>query len=179
MTRRRIGLALVLSIGASIGLMVTYLTGGNPRWEGALLGVALGTIGWAMIVAAHEIFDERVSEEHEELASAPPDRDAVSETMRRPVSRRALLVWFFVAAFSALAGALGFPIDSIAGSSSRDLFDTAWSRGIRLVDGSGEPIRVDTLAAGGAITAFPEGDRQASDSIVMLIRADPAALDNA
>lgn len=174
---RRIALALLISIAASVGLVVTYLRGGQPQWEGALLGIAMAGIGWALVVAAHGLLGgEGVSEEHHSLRSDRGDREAVAADLAAPTSRRAVLFGLLGGALASLAVALAFPVRSLGRRPGRILHETAWREGVRLVDGEGTPISIDSLPTGGAITAFPEGAAEAADSIVMLVRVDPARL---
>ncbi|MFP3914576.1 MAG: ubiquinol-cytochrome c reductase iron-sulfur subunit [Actinomycetota bacterium] len=175
--QRRIALALAASIAASAGLVVVYLSGGHPQWEGALLGFALGGIGWALVVAAHALLGgEGVSEERPPLASQPSEREAVAADLSAPTSRRSLLLGLLGGALATLGVALVFPIRSLGRRPGRVLHETAWRRGVRLVDSEGVPITVDSLPVGGAITAFPEGSPHAADSILMLVRMEETAL---
>lgn len=174
---RRIALALLVSIVASIGLVVTYLLGGHPQWEGGLLGVSMGGIGWALVVAAHGVLGgHTVTEERTPLVSDPEDREAVAADLSAPLSRRAVLIGLLGGAVAALGVALAFPVRSLGRRPGRVLHETAWSSGVRLVDSEGVPLTVDSLPTGGAITAFPEDALQASDSILMLVRVDPDTL---
>ena len=171
MTRRHIALALLISIAASIGLMVVYATDAGPQLEGALLGVAFGGIGWALVAAAHHFLSHETSEERTTLASPPGEVEAVEEDLAgSSTSRRGLLVALGAGALGALAVALGFPVRSLGRRPGRRLFETAWQTGVRLVDGEGNPIHRDILPVGGAMTAFPEGSPHAADSIVILVR---------
>lgn len=176
MTRRRIATALVVSIGASIGLTITYLSGGNPQWEGALLGVAFGGIGWALVVAAHDFFAGVGTEERTPLHSSEQERRDVASHVTEPVTRRGLIVGLVATAIGALAVALGFPIRSLGSGPGRSLFTTSWQGGRRLVDEQGAPVREDTLETGTALTVFPEGDEDAGDSVVILVRVSPDRL---
>jgi ubiquinol-cytochrome c reductase iron-sulfur subunit len=175
---RRIALALLISMAASAGLVITYVGGGQPQLEGALLGVAMGGIGWAMVVAAHGLLGgEGVAEERHTLASSPDDRAVVAADLAAPTSRRAVLFGLLGGAVASLAVALAFPIRSLGRRPGRVLHETAWGEGIRLVDSEGTPVTIDSLPTGGAITAFPEGARDAADSILMLVRVEPETLD--
>ncbi len=172
MTGRKIATALVISIGASVGLAITYLAGGNPQWEGALLGAAFGGIGWALVVAAHDFLSEDGSEERIDLASPELDTDTVETELSEPTTRRGFLVAILGASVGALAVALGFPIRSLGQRPGRELFETSWRFGVRLVDDNGEPIAANTLETGAAMTVFPEGARDAADSVAILLRVN-------
>lgn len=169
--------ALVASVAASIGLVVTYASGGDPQWEGALLGVSLGGIGWALVATAHRLLDQEATEERSPLASSTEDHRAVGDDLAAPTSRRGLLVGLLATALGALAVALGLPVRSLGGGPGRQLYETPWRRGVRLVDEAGVPIDVGTLPIGGAITVFPESVEQVGDSIVILVRVEPESLE--
>lgn len=176
MTQRRIATALVVSIGASIGLIVTYLRGGSPHWQGALLGFALAGIGWALVVAAHDFLDDRVSEDYPRFAATDEEIGETVGQITGPIGRRKFIFGLLAAALGALAVALGFPIRSLGQGDEEELFGTGWSTGRRVVDVSGQPVSVDTLEYGSAMTVFPEREVLRADSVVMLIRIDPKRL---
>ena len=177
MTGRRIAAALVTSGGASIALIVTYLRGGHPQLEGVLLGISLGGIGWALVVAGHHLFGgSDAVEQRAHLASSQQARREVTEDLAAPVERRGVLVGLFAAALGALAVVLGFPVRSLGGRPGRRLHETAWAAGVRLMNSAGEPITADALEPGSAMTVFPDGAGDAADSIVMLVRVDPGRL---
>lgn len=176
MTHRRVMAAFLLSIGASIGLIVTYTVGGNPQWEGALLGAALSGIGWGLVVAAHHFFEAEVSEDYRPLGSGEDDMERAGELISEPVSRRTMVFGVLAAALGAFAVALGFPVRSLGRGDRHQLFETEWAAGRRVVDTAGLPVRVDTLEHGSAITVLPEGDETPGDSAVMLIRVEPERL---
>lgn len=176
MNHRMILVAFIVSIGASVGLIVTYLAGGNPQLEGALLGAALAGIGWGLVAAAHHFFDEEAGEDYRQLGSDSADLEKAREVMAEPVSRRGMIFGMLAAAVAAFAVALGFPVRSLGRGDREELFETEWEAGRRVVDSSGAPIGVDTLDFGGAITALPEGDASPGDSAVMLIRVEPERL---
>jgi ubiquinol-cytochrome c reductase iron-sulfur subunit len=178
MTSRRIAVALLVSIAASVGLMVVYATGGGPQLEGALLGLAFGGIGWALVAAAHHFLSTETSEKRTPLASPPADvQEVEGDITGTAASRRRLLMGLGAGSLAALAVALGFPVRSLGGRPGRRLFETAWRAGVRLVDGEGEPVHRDTLPVGAAMTAFPEGSPHAADSIVILVRMATDRLD--
>lgn len=177
MTRRKQATALMMSIGAAVGLIVTYLRGGQPQWEGALLGLALGGIGWALIVAAHDVLSTTTSEEREPLGSPPEDVEAVAADLEGSFTRRSFLAAMFLGALGALAVAVGFPIRSLGQRPGRALHETAWEPGKRLVDNEGRAVTIDTMGPGSAMTVFPQGSEEAADSIVILLRVDPERLE--
>ena len=175
-----VGLAFLVSAGGSVGLIVVYVTGGHPQWEGALLLAALGGIGVGMVVWAHRFLPKGpYVQEREPLASTEAEREAFAESFERgaePIGRRTFLTRMLVAALSALGVAALFPIRSLGPSPGQSLFRTRWRRGSRLVTADGFPVTVDDLDAGGVLTVFPEGSVEAADSQTVLIRVDPLEL---
>jgi ubiquinol-cytochrome c reductase iron-sulfur subunit len=173
---RSAGGAFVVSAGASIGLMATYIAGGQPQLEGILIALALGGLGVGLIVWAKDLMpsgrfvEER--HEHESGSAAQQSLAQEFEAGREPVARRTFLVRSLVASLAALGAAALFPIRSFGRGPGRDLFHTAFRSGTRLVTAEGSPIRSETLDVGGILTVFPEGATGAADSQTVLIKVD-------
>ncbi|MGH9265327.1 MAG: Rieske 2Fe-2S domain-containing protein [Acidimicrobiales bacterium] len=179
MGERRIALLLVASTLAALGLAAVYVAGGQPQAEGALLGVALGGIGVALILWARGLSTEgAVFADRGTLGGEGEDKEEVEERVEEVVtesSRRSVLKLFW-AAGGALALAAVFPIRSLGPAPGRALVTTAWRPGSRMVDTEGRPVRVDTLSVGGTLTAFPEGAEHAGDSSVVVVRVEEGAI---
>ena len=179
---RRIAVLLVASTLAALGLAAVYVAGGQPQAEGALLGVALGGIGVALILWARGLSTEgevigdrgRLGGDDDVEESVEDRVDEVVEGRREP-SRRGVLKLFW-AAGGALALSAVFPIRSLGPAPGRDLVTTAWRPGARLVDENGRLVRVETLQVGGTLTAFPERAERAGDSAVVLVRVQDGLL---
>ena len=172
---RRIAALLLASTFAALGLAAVYIAGGHPQAEGALLGVALGGIGFALILWARGLSTEgAVIADRGELGGEDGDKEVVEDRVEEVTDepgRRSVLKLFW-AAGGALALSAVFPIRSLGPSPGRDLVTTAWRAGARLVDEEGRPVRVDTLPLGGTLTAFPERAERAGDSSVVLVRVE-------
>ncbi|CAA9276251.1 MAG: Ubiquinol-cytochrome C reductase iron-sulfur subunit [uncultured Acidimicrobiales bacterium] len=170
---RRIGALLVISTVAALALAVVYIGGGQPQAEGALLGIALGAIGFALILWARGLSTEgTVTAERGPLGGDHEDEDVVEERIEEvsdEPGRRSVLKLFW-AAGGALALAAVFPIRSLGPAPGRSLLTTAWKPGARLVDEEGRPVRVETLPVGGTLTAFPQDAEHAADSQVVVVR---------
>ncbi len=181
MSERRIALALVTATLAALGLTAVYVSGGQPQWEGALLGVSLGGVGIAVLLWARHLFpDEEVEAERPALASEPEQVDAFLasfEAGERSFARRRFLSRLLAASLGALGLAALFPIRSLGPSPGRDLFRTAWRRGSRLVTEDGRLVRSGDLEVGGVLTVFPQGRTDAEDSATLLIRVEPELLE--
>ncbi len=182
-TERRIGTALIVSTVAALGLAGVYVSGGQAQAEGALLMVALGGLGVAVILWARLLVPgPEITDARGELGSPTEAAQAVEETLDETMSavpegvgRRSVLRLFWVA-LGALGLAALFPIRSLGPSPGRSLLTTAWREGRRLVDQEGRLVRADTLVVGGTLTVFPEGAERAGDAQAVLIRVKPALL---
>jgi ubiquinol-cytochrome c reductase iron-sulfur subunit len=171
---RRIAILLVASTLAALGLAGVYIAGGQPQAEGALLGVALGGIGTALILWARGLSTEgTVVGDRGTLSGEDDDAEAIEEAVEEVTEEqpgRRLVLKLFWAAGGALALSAVFPIRSLGPAPGRALLTTAWRPGARLVDEEGRPVRVESLEVGGFLTAFPQDAEHAADAQVVLVR---------
>ncbi|MGH9153945.1 MAG: Rieske 2Fe-2S domain-containing protein [Acidimicrobiales bacterium] len=195
-TERAIAAALAVSAVTALGLAVTFARGGQPQVEGALLGVSLGSLGWALAAWGKHLLPAGpfVQERHEagagdEAAARPvsrlvepgevdepgpagipvvpgPDEDTATAMGRRP-----FLVKCLFGAMGALGLAALFPIRSLGPDPGRTLFDTPWRTGSLVVGEDGLPVRATDLGVGSVLTVFPEGHVGSADAQTVLIRA--------
>jgi quinol---cytochrome c reductase iron-sulfur subunit len=177
---RSIALLLAVSAAAGIGLLVLYAAGGQVQLEGALIGIALGAMGFALIQWGKHLYPhEVVTEEREPHESEAGDRrvaeDLIEET-ETGITRRKMLTRMLVGAAGAFGLALIFPIRSLGPSPGRALFQTAWRKGKRVVDDTGAPVRVDTLPVDGVVTVFPEGFVGNANAQAILVRVNADTL---
>ena len=175
MAERRIAALLIASTLAALGLAGVYVAGGQPQAEGALLGIALGGIGVALILWARGLSTEgEVTVDRGPLGSTDEEEDEMEERIEAVAeesSRRSVLKLFW-AAGGALALSAVFPIRSLGPAPGQALLTTAWRPGVRLVDTEGRLIRADTLQVGGTVTVFPEHAEHAGDSSAVLVRVE-------
>jgi ubiquinol-cytochrome c reductase iron-sulfur subunit len=182
---RQIAIALGITTIAALGLAVVYLTGGQSQLEGIALALALGGLGYALVVAARKLLPQGpFTEDRQPLESSPEDRAAFArdfeavyrvdpasdEESREGISRRKLITRMLGAAVGALGIAALFPIASLGPRPGSALFRTKWRKGSRVVNEQGKPVKVGDLEVGGVITVFPEGHLDAADSQTVLIR---------
>jgi ubiquinol-cytochrome c reductase iron-sulfur subunit len=175
----RATVALVCSILAALALAGVYIAGGQPQVEGPLLAMALGGIGVAMGLWAHELGSGHVDvDERPPLRSTRETRETFVESLERgeeALGRRR----FFVRLFGLAAGAVGFaalfPIRSLGPSPGDKLRTTSWFPGARAMLGD-RPVRPADLEVGSIVTVFPPGT-PSEDSATLLIRVDPALLE--
>lgn len=156
-----IAAGFVVAIGAALGLTVVYAVGGQPQVEGALLcltlgGIGVGISGWGKYLMPNGPFVQR----REPMTSTATERQEFAVAFERgsaEISRRRFLRRLLGGAATALGVALLFPIRSLGPNPGSSLKHTTWSRGSRLVNVFGIPVRVGDVAVGGVVTVFPEG----------------------
>ena len=176
---RAVAAALVVSMLASVGLLVVYVLGGQAQLEGVLLALALGGLGLGIVVWASDLLDEpELVQERTPLSSGDEDRrDAAEALGSGGVTRRTLLVRLAGGAAGTLAAALAVPSLSLGPSPGEDLFRTGWRRGRRVVGEAGVPLRPDDVVAGSVATVYPEGQVGSADSQALLLRLDESLLE--
>src|SRR3712207_3349930 len=83
---RRIAVLLIASTLAALGLAGVYIAGGQPQAEGALLAVALGGIGVALILWARGLSTEgEVIAERGTLGGEDEKREEVEDRVKEEV----------------------------------------------------------------------------------------------
>ena len=169
---RLIGLSFVVSMLASVGLVVLYAVGGDPQWEGVLLGGALGGLGLGLVVWAIDLLHEpEQTEEREAIPSPEAEKDEAEDAFDpEQFTRRKMLVRMLGGAAATLGAALAVPALSLGPRPGQDLFRTRWTSGARVVDVDGRPIRPSDLPLAGVTTVFPEGHEEEPDSQTLLLR---------
>jgi ubiquinol-cytochrome c reductase iron-sulfur subunit len=171
--------ALVCSTLAGLGLLVVYWLGGQPQVEGALLAVALGGLGAALILWERRLMAHEQVEEERVASSSQDERAgarAALEQGGQEIGRRRFLARLLGAAAGALGLAALFPIRSLGPAPGRSLFETAWRLGTIAVDETGVPVQADQVPVGSVLTVFPQGQPGSSDGQALLIRVEPGAL---
>jgi ubiquinol-cytochrome c reductase iron-sulfur subunit len=182
---RHIVAGLAATTVAALSLAVVYVAGGQTQLEGIALALALGGLGYSLIVTARRLLPQGpFTEARHDLGSAEGDVEAVVhdfdrvydvDAQGRPESdeglaRRRLIGKMLAAAGAALGLAAIVPIASLGPAPGRRLFRTQWRKGSRVVDDQGRPVRREDLEVGGVITVFPEGHVGSADSQTLLIR---------
>jgi ubiquinol-cytochrome c reductase iron-sulfur subunit len=176
---RLAALAFAASTVAGLALAVTYVLGGQPQAEGALLLVSVGGIGVGIVAWAKTFLPEGEEiEAREPLRADTESRDRLDKALDRggDIPRRTFLGRGLASALGALGLAAVFPAWSLGPSPGRTLFRTRWRAGSRLVTEDGRPVRAAEVAVGGVLTVFPEGATEASDSSVLLLHVAPSRL---
>ena len=174
---RAAAVAFGVSVAASLGLVGVYWAGGDAQAEGVLLALALGGLGIGVIVWATRLMEAPVeTEEREDLASPAAvveDPGGAGTT----VSRRSFLVRMLTAAGGTLAAALAIPSLSLGPRPGQSLFETSWTKGARVVDAEGRPLKPLDFVPDSVTTVYPEGDAGSADAQTLVVRVDEALLD--
>lgn len=172
--RRGVLVAFAASMLASLGLTVVYALGGDPQFEGALLGVALGGIAVGLVLFARgNLPGGRFVEPRDVVPKATARRPGVAAAFdagAEPIERRNVVATAFGGAVGLLAVAALFPIRSLGNRPGRTLFQTPWRAGRRAVGEDGRPVRAEELDVNSVVTVFPEGHEDAADAQTLLIR---------
>ena len=171
---RRIAVSLGVSMLASVGLVIVYISGGQNQLEGLLLGLALGGMGFGITLWATDLLIEPEKvEERASLESSEGDRkDAVEMSEEGQFTRRTLLTRMLGGAGATLAAALAIPALSLGPRPGQDLFKTKWTPGARVVDENGRFIRPGDISVEEIVTVFPENYVGSGDSQAVLVKVD-------
>ena len=171
----RAAAAFLIVALAALALTVVYWRGGQPRVEGALLGLAFGALGYGFVTWASHLMPQGPYTEPRPPLAHPEDEvagGAVAELLER---RR-----FLSRALGVAVGALGiaaiFPIRSLGPNPGKSLLHTPWRRGLRLVGDDGRAVRAADVPADGLVTVFPEGFAGSADGQAVLMRVPPALI---
>lgn len=156
--------AAVLSLVFSIGLLVDapiQVYGGALAAALMLLAVAVRryfTARYPDITAVEPRIEPGAGD-------AGPLSDVAPVEGRRPFLSRILIGAAGVVGINLLA-----LVSSLGPAPGETLRRTRWASGVRLVTGSGDPVRPVDVAAGGIATIWPEGDIGHERSSVLLLR---------
>lgn len=170
---RLVAIALFASAVASLSLSAVYILGGQTQLEGVLLGIALGGMGLGLVLWAKAFLPVGGQvQQREPLEPTAEEQHSAEESLEEglhEIGRRSFLVKVGVAAAASLGLAALFPIRSLGGRPGKELIDTAWRDGLRLVDSNGQPLTADQMTPGQVLTVFPQGHVGAADAVTLLI----------
>ncbi|PWU44268.1 hypothetical protein DLJ46_26910 [Micromonospora globispora] len=172
--------AFLASAAGAVGFAVTYGLGGNTPWEGVCLAVAFAGLAVGLAVWGRRLVPGGgYVEEHEGFAPPPREQALTAAELtapESPVRRRGLLAALALAV-TAIGVAALFPLRSLLpfdrARPARARRDTPWGPGVRLVDGSGRPLRPQDVPAETMVGVFPEGNVDAGDAPAFAVRLDP------
>lgn len=175
--------ACFLAAGAAAaGFVVAFITENSPQLEGLLLGgacvaLALGLIVWAMHLLPSGTY---VEERPPMQPLAEVEKEFQSTLQRGGRQTPGLLRRTLMLAGLGLGVAAIVPLRSLLPSGRGPyaaLQQTAWRRGVRMMTSEGKLVRLDEVVPGTALTVFPEAPQPQDDATVILLRLDPAALE--
>jgi ubiquinol-cytochrome c reductase iron-sulfur subunit len=178
-------LLLFAAAACAAGFVAVYALGSIPH-RTQLLGLSLG-IAFALLSAAMILVGKRLvaQEQLEEDYPKPREHEQEEQDIVQLVeeggdrfTRKRLLVVSAGAAGTALGAALIAPAASLGPFLDVDpFFKTPWSRGRRLVDEAGKPMRASDIEHDTFYTAYPEGaDREQLGAPLVLVRLQTSAL---
>jgi len=151
----------------------TQLLGGC--FSGGLLLLAV-----ALVLAGNEIVPQETAVEERPRLDDPESRQETAEDLRHGldgVSRRKLLAAAAGVAGTGLTAAVALPVTALGPAIDGEIEETPWRAGVPLVGEEDEPVRVEDVAVGSFITAFPRGaDKRELGSPVVVVRVEPETL---
>ncbi len=148
---------------AVIGAAVLAAVSAPPAAVAAVVAVGLATAAVGLRSAAKRLGDGSASQQRDLPGHLGYPCACVDPAKRRLIGRLAI--------GAGIAAAAGLPaLWSSSRRLERQLRQTAWSAGARVVDGRGDPVHVDQLELGSFTTVWPEGRTDAADAQTVLIR---------
>jgi ubiquinol-cytochrome c reductase iron-sulfur subunit len=180
----KIAACFMVTLLASLGLCVVYVTGANNQlgglcWALAFLGLGVGMILWARdLLPSHEVTASR----GHHAVSPEGDRVAVAESLSRGIEpmfgprfgRRTFLAKLLLPVGGVFGIATLFPIASLGPRTHGDLKHTSWGKGTRAVTEDGRPLRPSDIPVNGIVTVFPEGHMDDALGPTLLINVGSA-----
>ena len=164
---------LGLSVAGSACFVYVYWFDWATQWYGLSMGVALLSLGAALVVIGHRVLPQGTYVEYREPLVSPPDEQlafALDFGRDAELHRRRFL-WLGV------GGALGAfvlaglaPIRSMGERPGSKLFHTVWRAGMRAVDVNNRPIKAAGIPVGGTVAIFPEHHTDTADAQVVAFR---------
>jgi QcrA subunit N-terminal region len=155
---------LGLAAACSVGFIAVYALDRIPRqtqFLGLTLGLALAFLAAACVVVARRVLPDEEVEHGYPPAEHEPEQDEVVrivEESKDAFTRRRLLGLAAGGAGATLGAALLTPVFSLGPFLDTDtLYSSPWSRGRRLVDEHGRPIRARDIEPDEFYNAYPEG----------------------
>jgi ubiquinol-cytochrome c reductase iron-sulfur subunit len=175
----RIAACWMVTLLASVGLVIDYVAGGQTQADGVLwglafLGLGVGFVLWARdLLPGHDVIASRG--EHD--VSLPGFRSSVAESFSRglePIARRPFLFKMLGAVGGVFGVAALFPLASMGPRPHYDLRHSKWGPGVRAVNQDGTPVKATDVPPNGILTVFPEGHIDDGLSPALLINLGPA-----
>jgi quinol---cytochrome c reductase iron-sulfur subunit len=167
--------ALLLAAAAAVGFIAVYALGADTQWLGLLLGGAFALLAVGSIVTGKALVPhEQKEEERRSLDHEREDLDVAVyfQESGEGITRQGFLKAATGVAGLTVVGAMVVPLASCGPFLDvAQLRRMAWTRGRRLVDDAGKPLRAEDIAVGAMVPAFAEGvDRDRLDASLIVVR---------
>jgi ubiquinol-cytochrome c reductase iron-sulfur subunit len=159
--------------------MVFFGIAGAAYWQnwspwifGGALGAGMFALGFGVTAWGKYLMPQGpFVEERHTLAKSPEERDALSaalvERTAVVIKRRKMLGGLLASGAGIMGIVLAFPLLRSLGPLPKDTFDESdWKAGTVLVDSNGQPVRRETLVAGGIMTVYPRNQVRIVDGQV-------------
>jgi ubiquinol-cytochrome c reductase iron-sulfur subunit len=176
---RAVGAAFLLTGLGGVALAAAFALGLPTPVQGILVFLALGSLGFGIVLWAHRLLprQEYVEMRHP-LSSRPDAARLVTDTLvaERGLSRRSILRWLLLGGLGGVGAAFVVPLFSLGPAPDERVFTTAWRRGLRLVDENGQPVTAAAAPLDSVRTVFPEGSAGSAQAQTLLIHTQPSEL---
>jgi ubiquinol-cytochrome c reductase iron-sulfur subunit len=177
-----VAVLLLAAAAAAIVFVVVYALSADTQLLGLAFGAALLFLAGVFFVVAKRLVPERESDEpYPQIAHQPEQEDIARlfEESASGLTRKRLLVVAAGGAVTALGVAVVTPLASLGPILDTDrLYRSPWTRGRRLVDSAGRPLKASEIVERSLFSAFPEGaDPDDIASPIVVVRLDPNALE--
>ena len=174
---------LLLAAGAAaVVFVVVYALSADTQLLGLSFGAALLLLAAVFYVVAKRLVPQAESDEpYPQLAHQPEQEEIarIFEESTGRLTRKRLLVVAAGTAGTALAVAVVTPLASLGPIFDTDrLYRSPWTRGRRLVDAAGRPLKAKDVLERSLFSAFPAGaDPKDIASPIVVVRVEPGKLD--
>ncbi len=172
-------LAFLAGLAGAAAFFYFYWTDGGTAGMGVSLALAMAGMGAGLVVWSHGLMpDEEVSSKREPLPSSDEEKEQFRESFvsgEHRIGRRRLLGLLAGGVMGLLALDSVSLLRSMGKSPLPVLYQTAWTKGARLVTFDGRPVTA-AVQPGDILTVFPEGETDSITSQTLLLRVDEAKL---
>lgn len=175
-------LLLLAGAAAAVAFVVVYALSADTQLLGLTIGAALLLFAAVFFVIAKRLVPQAQSDEPYPELAHQADQEEVARIFEESASRltrKRLLVVAAGTAGTALAVAVVTPLASLGPILDTDrLYRSPWTRGRRLVDAAGRPLKASEVIERSLFSAFPEGaDPKEIASPIVVVRVEPGELD--
>jgi ubiquinol-cytochrome c reductase iron-sulfur subunit len=173
---------LLTAAAAAVAFVVVYALSADTQLLGLTIGGALVLVAAVFYVVAKRLVPQAESDEPYSQLIHQPEQEEIARTFEESASRltrKRLLVVAAGTAGTALAVAVVTPLASLGPVLDTDrLYRSPWTRGRRLVDAAGKPLKASDVIERSLFSAFPEGaDPKDLASPIVVVRVEAGDLD--